>query len=92
MNVQSALLSNYEVYQLLKDREAEQAVHTRAALVKKERDGDVDATKSQFDMTTLVTENVRTVQFEVSSFRASSPGCRLIRLRIQGDKSFYHPP
>jgi hypothetical protein len=60
----NALLSNCEVLQLLREREAEQNIHAHAAMVKKEGD-DADNSKQHYDMITLVSQNVRTVQFEV---------------------------
>lgn len=62
VNPRSALLSNYEVLKLLKDRDTAQTVHARAALVKKE---DTDEKPPLTDVASLVGQNVRTVQFEV---------------------------
>ena len=59
----SALLSNYEVLKLLREHEAARAVHARAALVKKE---DSEEKYTLTDAASLIGQNVRTVQFEVT--------------------------
>jgi len=59
----SALLSNFEVLRLLKELEAEQLVHARAALVKKEGE-EVDPKRVVSALGDIVSENMRTVQFE----------------------------
>lgn len=48
---------------MLRERDAEQKVHARAALVKKE---DIDDKHPPVDMTSIVSQNVRTVQYEVT--------------------------
>lgn len=58
----SALLSNYEVLKLLKEYDAAQTVQARAALVKKE---DTDEKRVSVDAAHTLSQNVRTVQFEV---------------------------
>lgn len=62
MSAQSALLSNYEVLSLLREHDARQSVNARAALVKQE---DVDDKNAPLNSVTSISQNVRTVQFEV---------------------------
>jgi hypothetical protein len=57
-------LSNFEVLRLLKELEAEQLVHARAALVKKEGE-EADPKSVVTALGDIVSENMRTVQFEV---------------------------
>lgn len=73
VNPRAALLSNYEVLAMLKERDHEQKVHARAALVKKE---DIDDKLPPVDMTSIVSQNVRTVQYEVLGM-ARHKGCWL---------------
>ncbi|KZV81370.1 hypothetical protein EXIGLDRAFT_713919 [Exidia glandulosa HHB12029] len=65
VNARAALLSNYEVLQLLKEHEAEQLAHAKAAFaVKKEHGTDLNAALP----TDEVIENLRTVEFEAIEY------------------------
>ncbi|KAF9517307.1 hypothetical protein BS47DRAFT_1390087 [Hydnum rufescens UP504] len=68
----SALLSNFEVLRLLKELEAEQLVHARAALVKKEGE-EADPKSVVTALGDIVSENMRTVQFEVIEHLSTPP-------------------
>ena len=66
------MLSNYEVLALLKEHESEQLIKAKTAIrVKKEEEqaGEVGARSSVIDD---VTENLRTVEFEVFCYFTSA--------------------
>ncbi len=65
IKARSALLSNFEVLRRLKEQEAEQQVHARAALVKREDDEAEHQTNTIEALGAIVSENMRTIQFEV---------------------------
>ena len=70
LNQRAALLSNYEVLTLLKELESDHLARTKTALrIKKEEEAAGLPPKHQAPPDD-VCENLRTVEVEVSSFRA----------------------
>ncbi|KAF8315584.1 hypothetical protein DL93DRAFT_2057041 [Clavulina sp. PMI_390] len=69
VNSRSALLSNYEVLKLLKARDNAQTIQARASLVKKEENEEKPAILEKV----MISQNIRTVQFEAIQHLASFP-------------------